>query len=194
MKRLVNRLVAANPQVLRIALPLGVLLVALECWLLALRLPVQQWRTLRAERAALAEAAQPISAADVASKRQALQRLQAELGPPAALDAEPESGLMPLMGRLDALAQRHGVLLGTVRPAGRVPMAGLLQTDHEVSARGRYPALAAWLASVATELAPLTLAELNFHALNGADTIELTLRLSDIRPVATAASASGATP
>lgn len=195
MKRaLLGRLLAVDKRVLRIALPLAVLLLALECWLLVLRAPVLQWRALRAERATLEGGVLPLRAADLASKRQDLARLQAEMGPPASAQAEPDGdgGLMPLMGRLDRLATRHAVSLGTVRPAGRVPQGGVLQIDHEVSARGAYPALAAWLAAAAAELAPLTLGELSFHAVDGNGQVELTLRVSDFRPLA--AQTPGATP
>jgi hypothetical protein len=186
MKRsLMHRLAAVNPRLLRIALPAAVLLVLVECWLLGLRLPVQQWRALQAERATLEGAAQPLRAADLASQRASLDGLQAGMGPPAPALAEPDAGLMPLMTSLDRLATRHAVLLGTVRPAGRVPHAGVLQTDHEVSARGTYPALVAWLAAVADELAPLTLGGLNFRALEDHRQVELTLRVSDFRPIAT---------
>ncbi|MBP6675834.1 MAG: hypothetical protein KA185_11205 [Vitreoscilla sp.] len=186
-RSLMNRLAAVDKKVLRMALPFAVLLVVLECWLLVLRLPVQQWRALRAERATLDGGAQPVRAADVASQREALNRLQAEMGPPAPDLTETDAGLMPLMASLDRLAARHAVLLGTVRPSGRVPHAGVLQSDHEVSARGAYPALAAWLAAAATELAPLTLGELNFHSLDGGGQVELTLRVSDFRPIAATA-------
>ncbi|MBK7616681.1 MAG: hypothetical protein IPJ08_20330 [Burkholderiales bacterium] len=188
-----NRLAALDKRALRIALPFAVLLVLLECWLLVLRAPVQQWRALRAERATLDSGAQPLRAADLAGQREALRRLQAELGAPATGLAEPDASLMPLMASLDRLATRHAVLLGTVRPAGRVPQAGVLQTDHEVSARGAYPALAAWLAAASTELAPLTLGELSLRALDGNAQVELTLRVSDFRPIA-ATAASGPAP
>lgn len=190
---LMNRLAAVNPRVLRLVLPLAVLLVVLECWLLVLRAPMQQWRALRDEHAALLDAAQPLQEFDLTRQRTALSRLQAELGSPATGLGETDTVQMPLMSTLDRLAARHAVLLGTVRPAGRVPQGLVLQTDHEVSARGAYPALAAWLAAAATELAPLTLGELNFRALDGSGQVELTLRVSDFRPIALPA-ATGSAP
>jgi Tfp pilus assembly protein PilO len=184
-------LAGLNPRLLKLVLPPLLLLVALECWLLVLRAPLQQWRALHSEAATLEAQTQPISLADVTAKQAELAQLAEQIGLPGAHPEGRDDGYMALINLLDRTAQHHAVTLGGVKPAVLTALGPVQRRDYEVRARGPYAALVAWLGEVSASVAPITLNDLALQAQDGHGVVELSLHLSDFRP---AVAASGATP
>ena len=137
------------------------LFVALEAWLLVLRAPVAEWRSLVALRQASEVSAAPAALpVDVEHATQAVELTERQLRealPPVRTD---DDTVLFLIGALDPLGSRHGVALGAVRPGGRTITQGFEAATFEVEAHGSYRSLVTWLRGAQPAIAPLVPTEL----------------------------------
>ena len=159
---LLLRLAALDRRAFAALLAAGVLFVALEAWLLVLRAPLAEWRSLVALRQAGQAAAAPGAlAAEVERLGEANRRLERELDAAAPPRRSADDAVLFLIGALDRLGARHGVSLGAVRPGARTIVQGFEATTFEIEARGNYLALSDWLREARAAIAPLTPAEMS---------------------------------
>lgn len=175
-QQLLRRLAALDPRLLAALLGAALLFVVLEAWLLVLRAPVAELRSLQTLRAAAQSAPAPASPAaelerlsqEIASKDQQLHAA----GPVARND---DDAVLALIGALDGVGARHGVSLGVVRPGGRAIEGGFEAASFEIEAHGSYLALTDWLRESTQAIAPLVPTELSLGIAD--ETRRLTLKM-----------------
>lgn len=172
-----------DPRVLRGALAALLLLVALEGWLLVLRAPVTQWRSLVASQQA-AEALAPTTALgpEIARLSADIALAEASLNS-AAMAASDDDTVLQLISTFDRLASRHGVALGSVRAGGRRAEHEFERVSFEVEARGTYHALVDWLAESEAQITPLNVTELTLAAADEGRQVELKVKFSAYVPI-----------
>ena len=175
---IVSRLTALDRRALSGMLGTAVLLVALEAWLLVLRAPLSEWRSLSALNAAAADRASPrASAAEIEGLRLAVERAEAELRGYALVRSDDDT-VLSLIAALGPLAASHGVGLDVVRSGGRRVEQEFIAATFDVEARGAYLALSAWLHDAHAHIAPLGVSELALNATDGGRQVALKLRLT----------------
>ena len=175
---MVSRLTALDRRALSGMLGTAVLLVALEAWLLVLRAPLSEWRSLSALNAAAADRASPhASAAEIERLRLAVDRAEAELHGSALVRSDDDT-VLSLIAALGPLAASHGVGLDVVRSGGRRVEQEFIAATFDVEARGAYLALSAWLHDAHAHIAPLGVSELALNATDGGRQVALKLRLT----------------
>ena len=191
MKALLQRLATLDPRVLLILLG-SVAFVAL----------FQSWVVLRGPWAELQLLEQTRSRLELASQRDAgsaaeLERLEREMvvvdrGLGGGLLRTDEAMVPYLITTLDAVASRHGVAFGGVKPPQQRSIGPFEEAGFQVEARGRYQALFAWLAEAMEEVKPLIPTELAFKSIDDGERVALSVRLAAYRIAPAASAASGA--
>jgi hypothetical protein len=161
-----------------------VLFVALEGWLLVLRGPLAEWRTLVVRRQASETAAPAAFGAEIERLRGDIARAER------ALQADPMSGtdddtVLQLIATFGRLAPRHGVVLGSVKAGGRGVDRDFEQVTFDVEARGAYRALIDWLADSEAQVAPLSVIELTMSAIDEGRQVALKVKFAVYLPMPT---------
>jgi hypothetical protein len=150
-------------RILRLLLGALLVFVALECWFLLLRAPLDEWRLLTAQSQVTVV---PMAAlrAEVEHNRRALAQAEQALRA-ADLPQDDDERVLQLIAILDRVAQSHHVRLGQVKAGGRQAHNEHIQTvTFDAEARGDYLDLVAWLAEVEPQIAPLVATELQLSS------------------------------
>jgi hypothetical protein len=184
--RLLPRLLALDRRVVRLLLGALLLVVALECWLLVLRGPLTEWRSLLRQREASA-AAVPVGALRAENERQRHAVEQAERAlREADLPHADEEMVLHLITTLAPPAQRHGIQFGQIKASGRRAERDMQVVSFEGEARGSYLALTGWLAEVEPQIAPLRASELQISSSGEESAVSLRVKFSAYLPGADA--------
>ena len=186
MSHLLRRLSALDPRVALTVMAAVVFLIAFESWVV-LRAPLAELQTLRATRARLesAVARDAANAADADRLTRELGAMDKGLGGPLRSD----DAMLPfLITSLDAIAVRHGVSLGGVKPASQRPLGAFEEVSFNVDARGSYRALFDWLRAVVQEVEPLIATDFSLKSADEGQRVALAVRLAAYRVPALAAS------
>lgn len=178
-----NALAALDRRTVRLLLGALLVFVALECWLLLLRAPLAEWRSLVQQRSATAAVSAAALRAEVLLARGALAQAEQTLRDAGLPHADDEM-VLQLIALLDRSAQRHGVQLGQVRSgAGVLPQEQIQVATFDGEARGSYLALVDWLAEVEPQIAPLAVTELQLVGAGAGEPLSLRVKFSAFLPV-----------
>lgn len=180
-----RRLLAMDRRLLASLLAAGLLFLALEAWMLVLRAPLTELRSLLAVRlAAEATVAHGPAATEIERLTLAIERAERQLRGAALAQRSDDEAVLFLIGALDRVGQRHGVTLGAVRPGGRRPAHGFEATSFEIEAHGSYLALLDWLGESQVAIAPLVPTELTLNVADEKRRLTLKLRVTAYTPPA----------
>lgn len=160
-----------------------VLFVALESWLLVLRAPLTEWRSVVAQREN-AESAQTPGAlqAELVRTRQAVADTEQTLKA-MALPRSDDDMVLHLIATLDQSARRHGVQLGQVRSTARRLEPQVQIATFEGQAQGSYLPLIEWLSEAETRIAPLKTTELKLHVSDEGRVVTMQLKFTAYLPI-----------
>ena len=156
------------------------LLVLLAGWFYVLKPVLGEYRSLGASRAQAEQDAQlggvAVDARALDAMAERIAGLEATLREGGADDAD--ETLPELMSVLAALATRHRVDLGGVKPAAVVRAPGFEEQPFDIEASGRYFDVVAWLHAAETQLAPLTVGRFELREGDEDGAVALRLRMS----------------
>ena len=188
MERILNALSAISPKVLTLAAILVGAAVAFEAWVLVLRKPLNEYRSLSETKAALAAAIDVAAARTeelgrvTAELRHVSDRLSGELRAP----AQDEQLAVSLMRDLDRAAARSGILLTSVKPATRREVLSFEEVSFEVGAQGKYLPLCEWLLDLERTLGTLaTVSEFTMKSVDEGRQVALSLKVAVYRSLPT---------
>lgn len=163
----------------------GVILCMAALLSMALRTPFMTLRAMHVERAQLAGRAtdgakvaqQTLQlTAQIADTERALEQLD--------VSQRPDQLLVELLSEVDRAATRHGVSLRGVVPAPSRRALNLEELPFDLEARGRYSALAAWMADIESTLPGLSIVRFELQpGLKGAP-LQMKLRIAAYRSTA----------
>lgn len=186
----VSRLSPAAWWLLVVALGAALLV---EGWMLALRQPFAAYLELSAARESLRTLEQMTQTQEAelrrasARKQELAERLSAELQSPSGTE---EQLTVSLMRRLDQAAARDGIVLTSLKPAGRRQVLAFEEVSFEVGAQGKYLPLCQWLLNFEQSLGKFaTVTDFTMRTADEGRKVSLSLRLSLYRPPAAAGAA-----
>jgi Tfp pilus assembly protein PilO len=162
-----------------------VLIVAAGIWTLALRAPLVQLRTVRAEQQRLAAGgADPrLLAAQLAQLDVDLAALSARLGIRTAHPAPaPAQMLVALVDETNRLALAHGVTVNGVTPMADVQTLMFDQVGFALDATGSYSALLGWMSAVEAAQANIAIAGFDMQPAKAPGQININIRIAAYRP------------
>lgn len=159
------------------------LILAASLWTLALRAPLAQLRSVRAEQIRLdAAGADPIQlAAQLAQVERDTTAIAARLGLGAARSA-PARMLVTLVGDVNRLALTHAIDVTGVTPAQDGQTMVFDQVGFAIDATGTYSALLAWMAAMESARADIAIVAFDMQPAKTAGRIHITLRIAAYRP------------
>jgi len=165
-------------------------LLLVQGWVLGLRQPFASYLELSAARDALRTLEHMAQTQEAELRRAGLrkqelaERLGAELQSPAGSE---EQLTVSLMRRLDQAAARDGIVLTSLKPAGRRQVLAFEELSFEVGAQGRYLALCQWLLNFEHSLGKFaTVTDFTMKSADDGRKVSLSLRLALYRPAAAA--------
>jgi Tfp pilus assembly protein PilO len=159
------------------------LILAASLWTLALRAPLAQLRSVRAEHVRLdtGDADPTLLAAQLAQVERDIVTLSARLGLGAAHPAAAQM-LVALVGDVNRLALVHGISVTGVTPAPDGQTMVFNQVGFTVDATGSYAALLAWMAAIEAEQANIAIVGFEMQPAKTAGQIHITIRIAAYRP------------
>ena len=181
MARALDRLAALPARTLLLALAGAIALVAMQGFVL-LRKPLEEYRSLHRERAALeifAKAPQQLTAETERTERE-LAALEGRLAG-AGSKLAPDRMIVEVVDRLAGIAARDGTMLDGVRPAGVKRVLMFDEMAFDIQAAGTYHSLVAWLEDVEQELGPLIVTQFSIKRGAAEGTLAMELRLAAYR-------------
>jgi len=156
-----------------------------EAWIVALRAPFDEYRSLVATRQALAAIEQMTQTQEQDLKRAAAQsralaeRLSSELQG----GAQDEQVTVALMRGLDQAANRAGVTLTSLKPAGRRNVLAFEELAFDVGAHGGYLAVCQWLLDFERSIGRLaTVSDFSMRSLDDGRRVSVSMKLALYRP------------
>ncbi len=186
MKRVVDALGQLNERVV-LGLMLFVLgLLAFEGWLLVLRQPYAQYQKVQATRlalsASLGQSADPSN--EMGKLADELKQLTEKLAGTLHLPASDDQLAASLMEMLDQSASAHGLLLASIKPKEKKPVSVFEEVSYEVSAKGRYLQLTAWMLDFGKTLGHnATVTDFDMKTTEAGQLISLSMTLALYRPM-----------
>jgi type II secretory pathway component PulM len=160
----------------------GVLLiVAAGLWVYALRAPLAELRTVRAEQALLASGGGDarLLAAQLAALDTETRALARRVG---GVSGEAARQAVGLLGQIGALAQAHGVKLHGATPAPEQQVLAFTQVGFDAHVSGSYAALLAWMRAIEQSPAGLSVAGFDMHAAQTPGQVDMNIRIAAFRP------------
>jgi Tfp pilus assembly protein PilO len=165
------------------------LILAASLWTFALRAPLAQLRTVRAEQLRLeAGGADPrLLAAQVAQADSAIAALSARMGTGTGTGKPaPDHLLVALVGAVNRLALAHGIGVTAVTPTQNVQTMVFDEVGFEAQVSGSYSALLAWMAAVEAAQPNIAIAGFEMQPAKTPGQILMTVRIAAYRPQASA--------
>ena len=159
------------------------LILAAGLWTLALRAPLAQLRTVRAEYQRLdAGGADPrLLAAQLAQLDADVDATSRRVGLSSAHPA-PAQMLVALVGDINRLALAHGIVVNGVTPVQDGQTMVFDQVGFEMDATGTYGALLAWMAAVEAAQANIAIAGFEMQPAKTPGQIDIKLQVAAYRP------------
>ena len=186
MDRINELLSKLNPRLVYLILLLILFLLAFEGWYLLLRKPYAEYQQIAAKQTSLSAMLNqnPDNAIDLDRMadelRQLTERLSGELRLPAADDKMAAS----LMKALDHSAASYQISLSGVRPGERKPVSVFEELSFDVTAKGPYLQLCAWMLDFDRALGNnATISKFGMKSTNEGKLVMLDLKLALYRPL-----------
>jgi len=186
MERILAALAKFDSRLLLGAMILIACLLAFESWVLVLAKPFAQYRQLAATRASLATILRATgNPSDELGRLAAeLKQLSGRLTGALSLPRAQDQMAAALMLALDRSADRSGIMLTGVKPGTRRQVQAFEEVAFDVSARGKYLPLCAWLMNFEHTLGQdATVTEFQMRAADADRQVALTLKVALYRPL-----------
>lgn len=183
ISRMVNKL---NPNLLLGLMVLFVLLLVFEGWMLLLRKPYTEYKQILSTKesltASLLQVPNQVSELDQIKTelKQLSEQLRGELRFPASDDKMAAS----LMEALDRSARLHNVALVSLKPKERKQVSVFEEVSFEVSAKGGYLQLSAWMLDFSKTLGNgATVTEFEMKTADEGKQVNVLLNIALYRPL-----------
>lgn len=189
MKSLTLALSKLNPRMVLGVMLVLVLLLAFEGWMLVLRKPYANYQKALSTRVALSAALQqsPDQTGELNRMTTELKQLSDRLGGELRLPASDDKMAASLMAALDRSSALHQVTLISIKPGERKPVSVFEEVAFEVSAKGTYLQLCAWLLDFGNSLGNnATVTEFDMKTADEGKKVTLALKIALYRPLQTA--------
>ncbi len=189
MKPIYLALGKLNPNLVQGVMLLLVALLAFEGWMLLLRKPYGDYQKAQSARVALATTLQqsPDQTSALGSLAAELKQLADQLGGELRLPASDDKMAASLMEALDRSSAAHQVTLVSIKPGDRKPVSVFEEVSFEISAKGAYLQLCAWLLAFGKSLGNnATVTEFDMKTADEGKKVTLSLKVALYRPLKTA--------
>jgi Tfp pilus assembly protein PilO len=186
MERAVNALGKLNPRLVLGVMLLIVGLLAFEGWILLLRKPYAEYLQITATRATLTSALHqsPDHSSELGTLASELRQLSEKLSGELLLPASDDKMAASLMEALDHSAALHNVTLSGVKPRERKQVSVFEEVSFDVSAKGAYLQLCAWMLDFGKTLGNnATITEFDMKSADDGRQVVLTLKIALYRPL-----------
>jgi Tfp pilus assembly protein PilO len=186
MKRMVDALSQLNERLLLGLLLFLLSLLAFEGWLLVLRQPYAHYEKVKTTRTALSASLgqSEESSSEMGRLADELKQLTEQLGGALRLQTSDDQMAASLMEMLDLSASAHGLLLSSIKPKEKKPVSVFEEISYEVSAKGRYLQLAAWMLDFGKTLGHnATVTDFDMRAADAGQLVTLSMTIALYRPM-----------
>ena len=186
IKNAAQALSKLNPQLLSAMMLLIVMLILFEGWVLVLRKPLAEYKQVIDSKEVLKSSLQVnVNQSGelelvTAELRQLTEQLNGELRLPGSDDQIAAS----LMESLDQSAATHHVILASLKPKEKKQVSVFEEVSFEVSAKGSYLQLCAWMLDFATVLGKsATVSDFEMKSADEGKQVTLVLNIGLYRPL-----------
>jgi Tfp pilus assembly protein PilO len=186
MKKAVQALSKMDPRLVVGVMLLIVAFLAIEGWMLLLRKPYTEYQQILSTRESLSSSLQqsPNQLNELDSLANELKQLSEKLSGELRLPASDDKMAASLMEALDHSASLHDVVLSSVKPKERKQVSVFEEVSFEVSAKGSYLHLCAWMLDFAKTLGNnATVTEFDMKSADEGKQVALSLNIALYRPL-----------
>ena len=186
MKKAVQALSKMDPRLVVGVMLLIVAFLAIEGWMLLLRKPYTEYQQILSTRESLSSSLRqsPNQLNELDSLANELKQLSEKLSGELRLPASDDKMAASLMEALDHSASLHSVVLASVKPKERKPVSVFEEVSFEVSAKGSYLHLSAWMLDFAKTLGSnATVTEFDMKSADEGKQVALSLNIALYRPL-----------
>lgn len=186
MTKTVQALGKLNPHLVFGLMLLIVGLLAFEGWVLLLRKPYAEYQQILSTRESLSSSLRqsPDQLSELDKLANELKRLSEKLSGELRLPASDDKMAASLMEALDRSASIHDVMLASVKPKERKQVSVFEEVSFEVSAKGSYLHLCAWMLDFAKTLGNnATVTEFDMKSADEGKQVALSLNIALYRPL-----------
>jgi len=173
----------------RVAIGLMLLFVtflAIEGWMLLLSKPYAEYKQILSTRESLSSSLRqsPNQLNELDTLANELKQLSEKLSGELRLPASDDKMAASLIEALDHSASKHDVVLASVKPKDRKQVSVFEEVSFEVSAKGSYLQLCAWMLDFATTLGNnATVTEFEMKSADEGKQVTLSLNIALYRPL-----------
>jgi Tfp pilus assembly protein PilO len=186
MKKAVQLMGKMNPRLVLGVMLLFLAFLAMEGWMLLLRKPYNEYKQVLSTRESLSSSLQqfPNQLNELDALANELKQLSEKLSGELRLPASDDKMAASLMEALDRSASLHGIVLASVKPKERKQVSVFEEVSFEVSAKGSYLHLSAWMFDFAKTLGSnATVTEFDMKSADEGKQVALSLNIALYRPL-----------
>lgn len=186
MIKTIQALGKLNPRLVYGLMLLVIGLLAFEGWILLLRKPYAEYQQILSTRESLSSSLRqsPDQLSELDKLANELKRLSEKLSGELRLPASDDKMAASLMEALDRSASMHDVMLASVKPKERKQVSVFEEVSFEVSAKGSYLHLCAWMLDFAKTLGNnATVTEFDMKSADEGKQVALSLNIALYRPL-----------
>lgn len=186
MTQAVQAIGKLNPRLVLGLMLLIIGLLAFEGWILVLRKPYAEYQQILSTRESLASSLRqsPDQLSELEKLANELKQLSEKLSGELRLPASDDKMAASLMEALDRSASIHEVMLASVKPKERKQVSVFEEVSFEVSAKGSYLHLCAWMLDFAKTLGNnATVTEFDMKSADEGRQVVLSLNIALYRPL-----------
>lgn len=186
MKPVYLALSKLNPRLVSGVMLLLVMLLAFEGWILLLRKPYAEYQRVQTARVTLSTTLQnsPDQTGELRKLAAELTQMTDRLSGAMRLPAADDKMAASLMEALDHSAALHKVTLISIKPGDRKPVSVFEEVSFEISAKGAYLQLCAWLLEFGKSLGNnATVTEFDMKTADEGKKVTLALKVALYRPM-----------
>ncbi len=186
MTKTIQALGKLNPRLVYGLMLLVIGLLAFEGWILLLRKPYAEYQQILSTRESLSSSLRhsPDQLSELDKLANELKHLSEKLSGELRLPASDDKMAASLMEALDRSASMHDVMLASVKPKERKQVSVFEEVSFEVSAKGSYLHLCAWMLDFAKTLGNnATVTEFDMKSADEGRQVALSLNIALYRPL-----------
>ena len=186
MTQAVQAIGKLNPRLVYGLMLLVIGLLAFEGWVLLLRKPYAEYQQILSTRESLSSSLRqsPDQLSELEKLANELKQVSEKLSGELRLPASDDKMAASLMEALDRSASMHDVMLAGVKPKERKQVSVFEEVSFEVSAKGSYLHLCAWMLDFAKTLGNnATVTEFDMKTADEGRQVALSLNIALYRPL-----------
>jgi Tfp pilus assembly protein PilO len=186
MKNIVQTLSKLNPLLVSAMMFFIIMLILFEGWILVLRKPYTEYKQIVASKEALSLSVQvtPNQSNELQRITSELKQLSEQLSGELQLPVSDDKIAASLMASLDQSATTHHVTLASLKPKEKKQVSVFEEVSFEVSAKGTYLQLCAWMLDFAKTLGnSATVSDFEMKSVDEGKQVALVLNIALYRPL-----------